>query len=226
MSSIDELVMNQGLDPLVSFNYMLRVEGAFDLPCKSIRSFSRENEFEYIQEGGLNDYVHSRRKPISKPFTFSVERYVGTDIYDPLQLGTELILPVILLVSRYTNRFDITKRAYVFTGCTVTGKEYGELNAEQSGLLTETTTITYRELVVVDMPNDQNLDTWDFDGSLKGKGTRRAKTVESTESEKRQWKFDTGETRNPAGIGTRSAVTENAGKPQQRKWPTVSSAKK
>ena len=138
------VVMNQGLNPLVNYNFMLRVEGVFDLPCKTVHSFTKENEYEYIQEGGLNDYVHMRRKPITKPFTFTVERYVGTDYYDPLQNGTELTLPVILMITRYGNHFEVTKRAYVFTGCTVMSKEYGELNSERSGLHTEKIVIGYR----------------------------------------------------------------------------------
>lgn len=154
------VVMNQGLNPLVSYNFMLRVEGVFDLPCKSVHSFKKENEYEYIQEGGLNDYVHMRRKPISKPFTFTVERYVGTDYYDPLHNGAELILPVILLVSRYNNHFGVTKRAYVFTGCTVMSKEYGELNSEKSGLHTETIVIGYREMMVVTNPVDIGIGNW------------------------------------------------------------------
>ena len=80
MASITEgnyLVMNQGKNPLVNFNFMLRVELLYDLPCKSVRAFQRELEYEYIQEGGVNDYVHMRRKSITKPFTLEIERYVG-----------------------------------------------------------------------------------------------------------------------------------------------------
>ena len=76
--------------------------------------------------------------------------YGGSDYFDPLPNGAELILPVLLLVSRYANRFDVTKRTYAFTGCTVMGKSYGELNAESSGLLVETTTIAYREMLCID----------------------------------------------------------------------------
>lgn len=154
------LVMNQGLNPLVNYNFMLRVEGIYDLPCKAIHSFTKENEFEYIQEGGLNDYVHMRRKPITKPCTFTVERYVGIDYFDPISLGKELVLPLILLVTRYGNHFEVTKRAYVFTGCTVISKEYGELNSERSGLLTEKTVIAYREMMVVTMPGDIPIGNW------------------------------------------------------------------
>ena len=67
MASITDgnfVVSNQGKNPLVNFNFMLRVELLHDLPCKSVKSFSSELEYDYIQEGGLNDYVHMRRKPM------------------------------------------------------------------------------------------------------------------------------------------------------------------
>jgi len=148
------LVMNQGLNPLVSFNFMLRVELLYDLPCKSVKAFTREMEYELIQEGGLNDYVHMRRKPISKPFTLEVERYVGIDYIDPIPNGAELLLPVMLFVSRYQNQFipGVVARTFVFTGCTVIKKVFGELTADHSGLLTETTTIAYREMLCIDIP--------------------------------------------------------------------------
>jgi hypothetical protein len=149
------LVANQGLAPLVNFNFVLRVEAAFDLPCKSVKAFTRENEYELIQEGGLNDYVHMRRKPISKPFTLDVERYVAVDYFDPLPNGSEPVLPILLIVTRNLNSTTFSSpwvRTYTFTGCTVIKKTYGELNAEQSGLLVETTTIAYREMVCLDLP--------------------------------------------------------------------------
>ena len=38
------LVWNQGKNPLVNFNFMLRVEAIYDLPCKSVHAFTREME--------------------------------------------------------------------------------------------------------------------------------------------------------------------------------------
>ena len=148
------LVYNTGRNVSPNFNFMLRVEGLFDLPCRKVHNFTKANEYEYIQEGGLNDYVHMRRKPVSQPFTFQVERYVGVDYIDPLQPGTDLILPIVLMVWRLPFYKNFTPfRVYTFTGCTVMSKDYGELNAESSGLLTETTTIAYRELLRVTVPD-------------------------------------------------------------------------
>lgn len=178
MSGGNYIAYNLGLNPAVNFNFMLRVEGVFDLPCKSVRSFQKENEYEYIQEGGLNDYVHMRRKPVSKPFTIQVERYVGVDMLDPLANGTELVLPMILYVNRYSVYGEFHPvRMYVFSGCTVMSKEYGELNAEQSGLLLETTTIAYREMYTVEniATSFVTEDTWKFDELNKqGNGNRKA----------------------------------------------------
>ena len=144
------LVWNQGKNPLVNFNFMLRVELLYDLPCKSVKAFTREMEYEFIQEGGVNDYVHMRRKPITRPFTLEVERYVGVDYLDPMPLGADLALPVLLFVGRAPNQFIpfVVARTYVFTGCTVMKKVYGELVGDRSGLLVETTTLGDKTTVV------------------------------------------------------------------------------
>lgn len=166
-------------NPITAFNFVLEVEGVYFLPIKTVRAFTKENEFEYIREGGVNDYVHLKRKPISKPFTFQIERYVGTERFlDPLANGTELVLPLILYVYRHRARSGITQsapewpaRVYTFTGCTVMSKEYGQLDAEKSGLVTETTTIAYRELIVLTNPfqSSSEAEEWNpkKDESLK-----------------------------------------------------------
>ena len=188
----NKVVQNFGLNPATNFNFILRVEGVFDLPCKSVHVFQKENEYEYIQEGGLNDYVHMKRKPISKPFTFQVERYVGVDglLVDYLANGTELVLPLVLLVNRYHwNGYPYPTRTYVFTGCTVIGKEYGELNAERSGLLVETTTIAYREMVNVDVGLGANAeDPWKYKPKTE-KEKEEEEKKRLTHSE-RYWQFD------------------------------------
>ena len=161
MAADNILVKNLGLHPTPSFNFMLRVEALFDLPCKAVRAFTKANEFEYIQEGGLNDYVHMRRKPITQPFTFEVDRYVGVDYFDPLPLGSEPILPVCLLVfggAAYRENGTTTfLRMYTFTACKVMEKTYGELNAEQSGLYVETTKLSYHECIIVTNPSIYDL---------------------------------------------------------------------
>ncbi len=163
--------------PSVNFNFMLRIEAAFDVPCKSVRVIRKENEYDYIQEGGVNDFVHMIRKPITKPFTLQIERYVGDQFYDPLSLGTKLLLPVFLNVGRYLEpAFFLPDRQYIFTGCEVMSKEYGELNAERSGLLTETTTIAFSRMFTIDSPFDGEKNTWAFDGYKKdgnGEGHRK-----------------------------------------------------
>ena len=123
------LVRNTGAHPVIGYSFMLRVEGVYDLPCRAVRGFQKENEFEYIQEGGMNDYVHIKRKPISKPFTFKVERYVGIDLIDPLPLGSEPVLPIILFVNACAFPSLKPVRTYTFSGCTVLAKDYGELDA-------------------------------------------------------------------------------------------------
>lgn len=200
-------------NPITSFNFVLEVEGIYFMPLKSVRTFTKENEYEYIREGGVNDYVHMKRKPISKPFTFQVERYIGTERFlDPLANGTELVLPLLLYIYRHKATQGFSElapkrpaRIYVFTGCTVMSKEYGELNAEKSGLLTETTTIAYRELMVIPNPIDgivedeewnpkDNPDYQDKLHGLKTKYAARAKTDDQNQSTYRYRWNDKGET--------------------------------
>lgn len=137
--------------PITAFNYNLTVELFYDIPCKSVRNFTKKNAYEYIQQGGMNDYVIMKRKPITEPFTFQVERYVSSSLTDPLANGAELTAPVFLTVKKnyYGGEDDDKGRIYVFTGCVVTEKSFGDLDAEKPGLLTETVTIAYREMFVV-----------------------------------------------------------------------------
>lgn len=146
----DSPKLSQGRNALTSYNFLLRVEAKYDLACKSVQAFRKENEYEYIQEGGLNDYVHMLRKPVNQPSTLEIERYIADNDVDPLPLGAVLSMPLLLLVSRQQSQFEKVRRSYAFTGCVVTGKEYGELNAENSALLTEKITIAYQELFVID----------------------------------------------------------------------------
>lgn len=143
--------------PVPAFNYTLRVELAYDIAVKSIKSFSKNNAYEHIQQGGLNDYVIMKRKPVTEPFTIQIERYVSNALTDPLANGSELTAPMFLTVlkdpaSGFSDDATSTGRVFMFTGCVVTGKEYGELNAERSELLTEIVTIAYREMFVIPNP--------------------------------------------------------------------------
>lgn len=135
-------------DVLPGYNFLLRVEAKYDLACKSVQAFRSEYEYEYIQEGGLNDYVHIIRKPVTQPFTLVIERYVAENDVDPIPVGAVLTMPLLLLVSRQQNQFEKPVRNYEFSGCVVTGKEYSGMSAENSELLIEKVTIAYQKLQV------------------------------------------------------------------------------
>ncbi len=223
-------------NPITAFNFVLEVEALYFLALKSVKAFTKENEFEYIREGGVNDYVHLKRKPISKPFTFQVERYIGTDRFlDPLALGTELILPLVLYVYRHQTRQGLSKgtggeaypaRMYVFTGCTVMSKDYGELDAERSGLVTETTTISYRELVVVTNPFDSIAEKpeWTFSGNKQTDGTYKTKYAafaknDDTGSGTYAFKMTTDK------YGNKVVARKESDKEQRPAWDGTSGAK-
>ena len=233
----DRSKKNAILNPAVSYAFALQVEAAFMLPCRSVRVFTKENEFDYYQEGGLNDYVHLLRKPISKPFTFQVERYVGVSgsadfnmgFLDPLTLGTDLILPLVLYVNRspapgWADNISFTNcaRAYIFTGCTVTAKEYGELNAEQSKLLTETTTIAYRELFTINQisPAWEKGDSWtmtsaeDYLGSGGSKGDNRSSNTKKQDliDGASKWTLEKGDPYTGSGTSHKTNYSKNDSK--------------
>lgn len=153
-------------NPLVKYNFLLRAEGVYDIPCQKVDAFTREMEYEYIQEGGLNDYVHMRRKPASRPFTFSIECSAGIHYVDPFPAGTELILPLLLFVKRTPGEFDLLspERMFTFTGCVVTKRTYGELSASDSGLVVDTIEFAYREFLAVDLPLDDGTLRKAYDG--------------------------------------------------------------
>lgn len=171
------IIEEKGISPVINNNFLLRVEAIYDLPCRKVSNIQVEQEFEAIQEGGVNDYVRLRKKPASKPNTFQVERYVGADYFDPLFLGFQPLLPILLYVGRYAGRFDSPARTFVFTGCTVTAKNYGEMNAESSGLMVETTTIAFQQVFVINSIEGEPAPEWSFDVSgkkMEGLGHRNA----------------------------------------------------
>lgn len=188
-------------NPLMNYNFLLRVEGIHDMPCKQVHGFSKEYEYEYIREGGVNDYVHLRRKPVSRPNILRIERYADGNILTGtlLKAGAVLKLPLLLSVSSYPGEFSKPKRLYTFTGCVVTKVEYGELSAAEGRLLTETIFIAYETVLCVDNPVSDEKSAWQFDGTKpEGKGQRYARKLEDY------------------GIDT-------AKEPEGRKWPAVSS---
>lgn len=171
------IIVEKGMGPVINNNFLLRVEAIFDLPCRKISNIQVEQEYEAIQEGGVNDYVRLRKKPASKPNTFQVERYVGANYFDPLLLGCQPLLPILLYVSRYANNFDSPARTFIFTGCTVTAKNYGEMNAESSGLMVETTTIAFQQVYVINNFSGEPKPEWGLDVSgkkMEGLGQRKA----------------------------------------------------
>lgn len=132
---------------IMSMNFLLTMDRE-EIPCKSIHGFHREREQEYIQEGGMNDYVHLRPKPVSKPSTLEIERYVTADYKDYFPEGAVLAADIVLEVGKGNSFTEGSSLRLIFKGCTVTGKSYGELNAEKGGIFTETVTVSYQELKV------------------------------------------------------------------------------
>lgn len=138
-------------DMVINMNFLLML-GKKVVPCRSIHGFHRDCGQEYIQEGGLNGYVHMRPKPASEPSTLEIERYVTGDFEDVFPNGTVLDKDLVLQVGVSKEGGREPSVTLTFKGCTVTQKSYGELNAEKGGIFVETTTVSYQELKVGDTP--------------------------------------------------------------------------
>ncbi len=135
-------------DIIPAFRFKLIVNAAQEIPCKSVRAFTREFEYDYIQEGGINDYVHILRKQATKPFMIQIERYAVPDKFDELNEGTVFQIPLQLVVGENDGLEFRRKRSYFMLWPRVLNREFGALESERSGLLTETVTIAYSHLVV------------------------------------------------------------------------------
>lgn len=120
-----------------NMNFRLTLGGK-NIPCKSIRGIQKEREAEYIQEGGVNDYVHIRPKPASKASTLQIEQYLTERFEDVLPVGKVLEDYLVLEVGGMYQ--------FLFKGCMVIAKSYGDLDAEKGGILSETTTIAYERM--------------------------------------------------------------------------------
>lgn len=134
---------------IMNMNFLLTL-GREEISCRSIHAIQRELEQEYIQEGGLNGYVHIRPKPASKPSTLEIERYVTEGYRDYFPEGAHLDDVLVLQVGKRQEKDKSSSLKLTFKGCVVASKSYGALDAEKGGILVETVTISYQELKVGD----------------------------------------------------------------------------
>lgn len=164
-------------NPLINNIFLLRVDAIYDLACTKVSGIVQEKEYEHITEGGVNDYVQLREKPSSKPNILEVQRYIGEWDINPLPVGKRFTIPLVLYVDRHLDLFVNAPMSFTFSGCVVLSKKYGELNAEHSGLMTETTQIAYQEVTVKKQKFEAVPQLWEFDQSgnkYQGVGIRRA----------------------------------------------------
>ncbi len=211
-----------------SFNFMLLVDGGIEIPLKSVQPFARENEYEPIQEGGMNDYVYLKRKPISQPFKLVVERYVDytLTLADPLSNGTELLLPLLLFIGNNTGGSTTYARYYTFTGAVVMGKQYGGLDAEKSGLLTETVTFGYNHMFCTNLPLSEDVTDakWKMGKEKKGQtplysvrgfDVEENKTKEADFIEKAK-RYNVKEPKDPKSVKSARTTPKSSGDPKEK----------
>ena len=137
------------VDPVSGLNFVMRLNAAIDIPLRKVMSFSQELEYETIQQGGVNEYVTLVQKQASQVRYFEVEFYVSKGYSHSLTLGASFTIPIMIIVSSVPGSFELEsiKRMYAFTGCTVIGRTYGELDAEKGTLIVETAKIAYERMV-------------------------------------------------------------------------------
>ena len=164
-------------NPLLNNIFLLRVDAVYDLACTKVSGIAQEREYENIVEGGVNDYVQLREKPSSKPNILQVERYIGETYLDPLPVAKRCVIPLVLYVDRHPDLFTNAPMIFTFSGCTVLSKKYGDLDAEHSGLMTETIQIAYQQVSVEKKAGETIKAAWGFDQSgrrYQGTGKRHA----------------------------------------------------
>lgn len=174
---MNKIKKDSAKNPLTNNIFLLRVDAVYDLACTKVSGIVQEREYENIVEGGVNDYVQLRKKPSSKPNTMQVERYIGEKYLDPLPVGKQCTIPLVLYVYRHLDMLNNAPMIFTFLGCTVLSKKYGDLDAEHSGLMTETIQIAYQQVSVEKEANEILKPSWTFDKSGKkyqGTGIRRA----------------------------------------------------
>ena len=150
-------------NPLLNNIFLLRVDAVYDLACTKVSGIAQEREYENIVEGGVNDYVQLREKPSSKP--------------NPLPVAKRCVIPLVLYVDRHPDLFTNAPMIFTFSGCTVLSKKYGDLDAEHSGLMTETIQIAYQQVSVEKKAGETIKAAWGFDQSgrrYQGTGKRHA----------------------------------------------------
>lgn len=134
-----------GYDVYTSMNFIVRAEGR-EIICRSVQGIQKEREQEFIREGGLNDYVHIRPKPLTRAQTLKLECIASPDNEKLLPLGKVLAEP--LVVETKPEMSSGKNIRFTFNGCMVVDKKFGDLRAEKSGILEETISIAYQEMRV------------------------------------------------------------------------------
>lgn len=199
-------------EPLINYHFLLRVDALIDVACKSVQAFGNEAEFEYLQEGGVNDYVHMLKKPITSPKVLQIECYATSTVLNAFPLGTKMLTPMILYISKQAENIDINfAKQFIFTGCVVKKITNGELDAERSGLITNTIEIAFETVTAIPNPLVAQGKQWGFSGTDMEGNRAKSATYNQTEVRKnkmndrkeyRKWEFDGN---NPDGKGTKSA---------------------
>lgn len=134
-----------GYDIYTNMNFTVRADGR-EIPCRSVQGMQRQREQEFIREGGQNDFVHVRPKPVSRAQILKLECLASKSNEDILPLGRILSEPLVVETKPDASSGKLVR--FTFGGCMVVDKIYGDLRAEKGGLLEETISVAYQEMKV------------------------------------------------------------------------------
>lgn len=131
--------MNLFRDDIFGANCFTLSIGVVQLSFSKISNISKTIEYDTIQEGGRNGYVHSFTKPQTQQEILTCERGIttwGNAVLAPLGLkpGGKIKMPVIIMVMKYPGHID---KAYCFDEGVVTKWETSDLNAMGDEVLVE-----------------------------------------------------------------------------------------
>ena len=132
-------------DVYTNMNFTVRAGGG-EIPCRSVQGIQKEREQEFIREGGQNDFVYVRPKPVSRAQTLKLECLASKRNEDILPLGGILSEPLVVETKPDVSSGKSVR--FTFSGCIVVDKKYGDLRAEKGGLLEEIISVAYQEMKV------------------------------------------------------------------------------
>lgn len=138
-------------NPLPGYKFKVYLQGV-QMGFSKITNLERVADTEPLVEGGVNDYVHSLRKPVSSERTMTFERgVIGAGDLNVLstlatvnfKVGQRIPLDMVLTIAGRDNKIG---KIFFIQGAFVRKWSCSTLDAMSGNVLVETFEITYEKL--------------------------------------------------------------------------------